>query len=227
MTTMPSIEAERSRTALEDPTVWDNPKRAQDLGKERGPEDVVLVLDRLSVELPTTPSHEMSAADDDHAGLQTIANEAAKIQAEVENRIPPHVQQAGGPAELLPDIQAGAGGTEACDWASMLLRQYLRYAERKGFVHHGGRRPRATPPHQERHHQDRGRILGSRTETACTAWCARAPSTARAGAHPPSAVRPEIDDDPDHITPQTCAWTPTAPAARAASTSTRPTRPCA
>jgi peptide chain release factor 2 len=31
------------------------------------------------------------------------------------------------------DIQAGAGGTEACDWASMLLRQYLRYAERKGF----------------------------------------------------------------------------------------------
>jgi peptide chain release factor 2 len=31
------------------------------------------------------------------------------------------------------DIQAGAGGTEACDWASMLLRQYLKYAERKGF----------------------------------------------------------------------------------------------
>ena len=31
------------------------------------------------------------------------------------------------------DIQAGAGGTEACDWASMLLRQYLRYCERKGF----------------------------------------------------------------------------------------------
>lgn len=31
------------------------------------------------------------------------------------------------------DIQAGAGGTEACDWASMLLRQYVRYCERKGF----------------------------------------------------------------------------------------------
>ena len=40
------------------------------------------------------------------------------------------------PADPNPaflDIQAGAGGTEACDWASMLLRQYLRYAERKGF----------------------------------------------------------------------------------------------
>jgi peptide chain release factor 2 len=37
------------------------------------------------------------------------------------------------PMNCFLDIQAGAGGTEACDWASMLLRQYLRYAERKGF----------------------------------------------------------------------------------------------
>jgi len=37
------------------------------------------------------------------------------------------------PNNCFLDIQAGAGGTEACDWASMLLRQYLKYAERKGF----------------------------------------------------------------------------------------------
>ena len=37
------------------------------------------------------------------------------------------------PNNCFIDIQAGAGGTEACDWASMLLRQYLKYAERKGF----------------------------------------------------------------------------------------------
>lgn len=37
------------------------------------------------------------------------------------------------PNNCFIDIQAGAGGTEAQDWASMLLRQYLRYAERKGF----------------------------------------------------------------------------------------------
>ena len=37
------------------------------------------------------------------------------------------------PNTCFVDIQAGAGGTEAQDWASMLLRQYLRYAERKGF----------------------------------------------------------------------------------------------
>ena len=37
------------------------------------------------------------------------------------------------PANCFLDIQAGAGGTEACDWAQMLLRQYLKYCERKGF----------------------------------------------------------------------------------------------
>jgi len=37
------------------------------------------------------------------------------------------------PNNCFIDIQSGAGGTEACDWASMLLRQYLRYCERKGF----------------------------------------------------------------------------------------------
>jgi len=37
------------------------------------------------------------------------------------------------PANCFIDIQAGAGGTEAQDWASMLLRQYLKYCERKGF----------------------------------------------------------------------------------------------
>jgi peptide chain release factor 2 len=37
------------------------------------------------------------------------------------------------PNNCFIDIQAGAGGTEACDWAGMLLRQYLKYCERKGF----------------------------------------------------------------------------------------------
>jgi peptide chain release factor 2 len=37
------------------------------------------------------------------------------------------------PCNCFIDIQAGAGGTEACDWASMLFRQYLKYCERKGY----------------------------------------------------------------------------------------------
>ena len=123
-------------SALEDPTVWDNPKRAQELGKEKKSlEDVVLVLDRLTSELAdNTELYEMSAADDDEAGLITIETEAASLRADVEKlEFRRMFNNPADPLNCFLDIQAGAGGTEACDWASMLLRQYLKYAERKGF----------------------------------------------------------------------------------------------
>ena len=78
---------------------------------------------------------EMSKADGDMDGLQAILDDVAAQGArvgELEVR-----RMFNNPADPLPafvDIQAGAGGTEACDWASMLLRQYIRYAERKGFT---------------------------------------------------------------------------------------------
>ncbi len=96
---------------------------------------MVLVLDRLSSELAdNTELFEMSAAEDDHTGLRTIEGEAQKVQAEVEKlEFRRMFNNPADPLNCFLDIQAGAGGTEACDWASMLLRQYLRYAERKGF----------------------------------------------------------------------------------------------
>jgi peptide chain release factor 2 len=122
--------------ALEDPTVWNDPKRAQDLGREKKSlEDVVVVLDRLTGELADNSElFEMSEADGDDAGLITIEGEAAKVAAEVEKlEFRRMFNNPADPLNCFLDIQAGAGGTEACDWASMLLRQYLRYAERKGF----------------------------------------------------------------------------------------------
>jgi len=91
---------------------------------------VVLVLDRLGNELADNSElFEMSAADNDEAGLQTIADEAAQVQAEVEKlEFRRMFNNPADPLNCFLDIQAGA-----CDWASMLLRQYLRYAERKGF----------------------------------------------------------------------------------------------
>ncbi len=122
--------------ALEDPKVWDNPKRAQELGKEKKSlEDVVHVIDRLTSELAdNTELFEMSKDEGDEAGMQAIEGEAAQVATEVEKM--EFRRMFSNPADPLPcflDIQAGAGGTEACDWASMLLRQYLKYAERKGF----------------------------------------------------------------------------------------------
>jgi peptide chain release factor 2 len=96
---------------------------------------VVLTLDKLTSELADNSElYEMSKEEGDQAGLETISAETSKLSEIVEKL--EFRRMFNNPADPLPaflDIQAGAGGTEACDWASMLLRQYLKYAERKGF----------------------------------------------------------------------------------------------
>ncbi len=78
--------------------------------------------------------YEMSKADEDFEGLTAIEGDAAKLQETVEQmEFRRMFNNPADPLNCFVDIQAGAGGTEACDWASMLLRQYLKYAERKGF----------------------------------------------------------------------------------------------
>ena len=96
---------------------------------------MVVTLQRLESELSdNTELFEMSKADGDIAGLETIAAEGAKLAKEVEAlEFRRMFNNPADPLNCFVDIQAGAGGTEACDWASMLLRQYLKYAERKGF----------------------------------------------------------------------------------------------
>jgi len=130
---------ERLRTvnaSLEDPAVWNDPKRAQELGKEKKSlDDIVLVLERIGSELSdNTELFEMSKDEGDMDSLQAIADETASLSAEIEKlEFRRMFNNPADPSNAFLDIQAGAGGTEACDWASMLLRQYLRYAERKGF----------------------------------------------------------------------------------------------
>jgi peptide chain release factor 2 len=76
----------------------------------------------------------MSRADSDEGGLVTIEEDTQRIEAEIQKlEFRRMFNNPADPLNAFLDIQAGAGGTEACDWASMLLRQYLKYAERKGF----------------------------------------------------------------------------------------------
>ncbi|WP_157610014.1 peptide chain release factor 2 [Variovorax sp. Root434] len=132
-------KAERLRTvnaSLEDPNVWNDPKKAQELGKEKKSlDDVVVTLDRLTNGLSdNTELYEMSKEDGDMDGLQAIADDAATLEADIKQlEFRRMFNNPADPLNAFVDIQAGAGGTEACDWASMLLRQYLKYAERKGF----------------------------------------------------------------------------------------------
>ena len=96
---------------------------------------MVLVLAKLDQELAdNTELYEMSKDEGDHAGLLTIEAEAEKVRTQIEAmEFRRMFNQEADPNNAFVEIQAGAGGTEACDWASMLLRQYLKYAERKGF----------------------------------------------------------------------------------------------
>jgi peptide chain release factor 2 len=95
----------------------------------------VLGLGRLTQELSdNTELFDMSREENDEAGLVTIETEAVGLGADIEKlEFRRMFNNPADPNNAFLDIQAGAGGTEACDWASMLLRQYLKYAERKGF----------------------------------------------------------------------------------------------
>ncbi len=92
-------------------------------------------LDRLQSELADNSElFEMSRDEGDDNGLLSIEADAASLAKDVEQlEFRRMFNNPADPLNAFLDIQAGAGGTEACDWASMLLRQYLKYAERKGF----------------------------------------------------------------------------------------------
>ena len=76
----------------------------------------------------------MAREEDDEETLLACESDAAGLESRVADmEFRRMYSNAADPNNAFLDSQAGAGGTEACDWASMLLRQYLRYCERKGF----------------------------------------------------------------------------------------------
>ncbi|WP_137731865.1 peptide chain release factor 2 [Pseudaquabacterium pictum] len=131
-----SLRLNEVNAALENPSVWNEPKRAQELGREKKSlEDVVGTIDHLKSNLAdNTELYEMSKADEAFDDLAAIEADAAELRQTVEQlEFRRMFSNPADPLNCFVDIQAGAGGTEACDWAGMLLRQYLKYCERKGF----------------------------------------------------------------------------------------------
>ena len=122
--------------ALENPSVWNEPKRAQELGREKKTlETVVDTIDHLETNLSDSAElFEMSRDEGDTDALASIEADAGRLREIVEQlEFRRMFSNPADPSNCFIDIQAGAGGTEACDWAAMLLRQYLKYCERKGF----------------------------------------------------------------------------------------------
>ena len=121
---------------LGEPTVWDDPDKAQELGRQRA-----------SLEAVVSTIDTMTSGLEDVAELLEMAVEEADADtvAEVEAEIEQLTQQLAklefrrmfsgemDPNNAFLEIQAGSGGTEAQDWAEMICRMYLRWGEAKGF----------------------------------------------------------------------------------------------
>ena len=121
---------------LEDPHIWETPERAQQLGKEKKQlEMVVDSLRRIDRTLKdTTELFELARGEEDDATLDALERDAAGVAATVEDlEFRRMFHNPMDPNSCFIDIQAGSGGTEAQDWAAMLLRMYLRYCERRGY----------------------------------------------------------------------------------------------
>ena len=121
---------------LEDPDVWNNPEKAQELGRERARlEQVVNLLGNLDQQLVyANELLDLAAEEEDAATLAEVETdlevfEKDLAQLEFQRMFSGEMDA----NNTFLDIQAGSGGTEAQDWANMLLRMYLRWGEQNGF----------------------------------------------------------------------------------------------
>jgi len=121
---------------LEDPAIWNNPEQAQGLGKERVMlENVVETIDSIGALVGDADDLLAMAVEEKDA--DTVASVAADVD-KAEKQVAELEFQRMFAGEMdannaFLDIQAGSGGTEAQDWAEILLRMYLRWSEQHGF----------------------------------------------------------------------------------------------
>jgi len=121
---------------LENPEIWNKPEQAQTLGRERSSlEKIIETLDTVSSGVAdNTEFLQLAIDENDEDTLTAVISDTAELEKQVEAL--EFQRMFSGKMDANPcfiDIQAGSGGTEAQDWAEMLLRMYLRWGEAKGF----------------------------------------------------------------------------------------------
>jgi peptide chain release factor 2 len=121
---------------LSEPDVWDEPDRAQELGRERSSLEVVVktIEDLDSGIADTREILDMAVEEKDEGMLGDVQTDIDSMETQLAN-LEFRRMFSGEMDEncAFLDIQSGSGGTEAQDWAEMLLRMYLRWADDKGF----------------------------------------------------------------------------------------------
>ena len=122
--------------ALEDPTLWNDAKRAQELGREKKSLDgTVGSLNNIGQGLKDAAElFALGRAEDDADPVNAVAKDVGALDSAVADlEFKRMFAKPADPNNCFINIQAGTGGTEAQDWAQMLMRPFLRYCERKGF----------------------------------------------------------------------------------------------
>ncbi len=122
---------------LQDPTIWEDPARAQTLGKQRAQlERSVQTLDDLDRRIrDNVELLDLALGENDAGALADIARDAEQLARTLDKL--EFSRMFSGEADAcnaFVDIQAGSGGTEAQDWAEILLRMYTRWGEEQGFA---------------------------------------------------------------------------------------------
>lgn len=127
---------EEFNAMAEDPDLWNNPERAQALMRDRQAlVDAVDGYKAMAQEL--SDSIELIELGETEEDADVVTEAEAAIKALVEKAAQKEIEallngEADGNDTFL-EINAGAGGTESCDWASMLARMYVRWAEKHGY----------------------------------------------------------------------------------------------
>jgi peptide chain release factor 2 len=124
------------RRDLENPDIWKDPQRAEALGRERAQlESIVRQCDRLDKTLVESADLlELAISERDEAAVHGVETDVAELGKEIAAlEFKRMFSGQADAANAYVDIQAGSGGTEAQDWAEMLLRMYLKWCENRGF----------------------------------------------------------------------------------------------
>ncbi len=121
---------------LENPAIWEQPEQATILGQERARlERLVHGLEQLRADISDSLELlELAALEEDAQTLDEVERDANGIESRLEKmEFQRMFSGEADPNNAFIDIQAGSGGTEAQDWAAMLLRMYLRWGEAQGY----------------------------------------------------------------------------------------------
>ncbi len=133
------VKAERLEEVnleLEDPNVWNDPEKAQSLGKEKSQlENIVATIQDLETGCESAKELlELAEMDNDEEMVSEVETECDRLEQQIDKL--EFQRMFSGELDAnncYLEIQSGSGGTEAQDWANMILRMYLRWADSHGF----------------------------------------------------------------------------------------------